>query len=124
VSGESHNFPNAVIFVVAVLESDEAIGNRDDTIIGDSDSVSVASKVFDDGRSGLERRFTVDNPIEVVGRFDEVGEITLVVKIKIVVEERQIERLEMMEEFTTEEARENPNGYEKLFLRVTPFAAG
>ena len=64
--GNSHSFPLVIITVVTPFESDKTVMNRNDTIVGDSDPVSVTTEILDDAGSRFERRLAVNDPLFVI----------------------------------------------------------
>ena len=78
ISGDRHGFPLVVIFVIAPFEGDDAVFDRDDTAVGESNPVSITTEILNDTGNGFERRFTVDNPLFRIASLDEIIEVALV----------------------------------------------
>ena len=60
---EGQRFQPIVIPSIPVAESDLAVFNGEDTVIGQSDAVGVAAEVVENGLRRTERFFRIDNPV-------------------------------------------------------------
>jgi len=70
--GNSHHFPTVVILVIAPFECNLTVLDFEDTVIGDSDAMCIASEIFHNTGGGFEWRFAVDDPLFVITGVEKI----------------------------------------------------
>ena len=71
--GYGHLFALVAISTISIPETDQAIFDFHDAMIGDGDTMSVAAKVVQHLPGTVERRLGVNNPVLLPELADQVG---------------------------------------------------
>jgi hypothetical protein len=66
---QSHGLGAAVMLVVFVLKRDSAIFQRDQSVVGDGDSMRVTAQISEHLLGAAERRLGVNHPFLLTQRF-------------------------------------------------------
>ncbi len=74
VAGQGHGFDAIGVSVITPPETDLALGEVDETVVGQCDAVGISPKVSDDLLRSGEGTLGVDHPIVRTQRFEEGGE--------------------------------------------------
>ena len=74
VAGQGHGFDAIGVSVITPPETDLALGEVDETVVGECDAVGISPEVGDDLLGSGERTLGVDDPIVRTQRFEEHGE--------------------------------------------------
>ncbi len=74
VAGQGHGFDAIGVSVITPPETDCALGEVDETVVGECDAVGISPKVSDDLLRSGEGTLGVDDPIVGAQRFEERGE--------------------------------------------------
>lgn len=65
------------VAVVTPAESDAAIGDLDDSVVGDSDPVGVPTEVVEYLLRSTKRWFRIDDPLGLTSRFFGYGMVSM-----------------------------------------------
>jgi len=71
VTGQGHGFDAIGVSVITPPETDLALGEIDETVVGECDAVGISPKVIDDLLGSGEGTLGVDHPIVRAQRFEE-----------------------------------------------------
>ena len=74
VAGQGHGFDAIGVSVITPTETDLALGEVDETVVGECDTVGISPEVGDDLLRSGEGTLGVDHPIVRTQRFEEGGE--------------------------------------------------
>ncbi len=74
VAGQGHGFDAIGVSVITPPETNLALGEVGETVVGESDAVGISPEVSDDLLRSGEGTLGVDHPIVRTQRFEEHGE--------------------------------------------------
>ena len=77
-AGESHRAFFAVIGIVLPTEADLGFGDRDNPVVGDSDSMGITSQVLQDMVWSAKRWFRINDPILLKQRSQKSVEVAFI----------------------------------------------
>ena len=81
VGWKRHGLLASPVSVVSPSESDLALIETEQPIVGDGDTVSVTSQVIQDSFGTTERRLSIDGPLQIPTAFEEPFETVGVVQV-------------------------------------------
>jgi hypothetical protein len=121
---EQHDLLAVMVRIISPEEGNLAVPDGEEAVIADGDSVGISTQVLQDPLGASEGRFAIDHPFFMVERppegFEVSGTFELVGKDQLPALEGLFEEVQ---ELTSEQRRQDPDGQEKPFAARYPAAS-
>jgi hypothetical protein len=126
--GKSHYLMPAAILVIPPFEGHRIFFKANDTIIGYSHSMSIATQVFNNTNSVFKGWFAVNNPLFAIESGEQLFKLLMVGKICLTAVEFKLvlalELFKVIQEFASELPGQNFNWDEEFLSAIHPFSDG
>jgi len=124
---EQHGLLAIMVRIISPEEGNLPIPDGEEAVIADGDSVGISTQVLQDPLDASEGRFTIDHPFFMVERPPEGFELSGILERTEMAGKDQLPALEALfeevQELTSEQRRQDPDGEEKPFTARYPAAS-
>jgi hypothetical protein len=124
---EPHGFLAVLVLIISPTEGNLTVPDGEEAVIADGDSVGISTQVLQDPLGAIEGRFAIDHPFFVVERPPEGFELSGILERTELAGKDQLPALEALfeevQELTSEQRRQDPDGEEKPFTARYPAAS-
>jgi hypothetical protein len=124
---EDHGLLAVMVRIISPEEGNLTVADGEEAVIADGDSVGISTQILQDPLGAIEGRFAIDDPFFTVERPPEGFEVSGALEITEVAGKDQLPALEGLleevQELTSEQRRQDPDGEEKPFAARYPAAS-
>jgi len=124
---EDHGLLAVMICIISPEEGNLAVPDGEEAVIADGDSVGISTQVLKDPLGAIEGRFAIDDPFFMVEWPPEGFEVSGILEMTEAAGKDQLPALEGLleevQELTSEQGRQDPDGKEKPFTARYPAAS-
>ena len=121
---EQHGLLAIMVRIISPEEGNLTVPDGEEAVIADGDSVGIPTQVLQDPLDATEGRFAIDHPFFVVERPPEGFEVFGILELTEATGKDQLPAvegiLEEVQELTSEQGRQDPDGEEKPFTASYP----